>query len=579
MAVNPLGTSGSSIDTSAIVQQLMQVERQPLLKLKQKEAGYQAKISAYAALLSSVSSFKSAVTSLKDSSLMGMKATVSDTSYMTATASSTATAGTYNIKINNIAKAQSIYSTLFTAENAEVADLTTYATQKLQIQVGSSTAKEITINSSNNSLSAIKDAINNASAGVTASIINETGFTISSSNNSIVFNDGSSRTATITAGNYTGAELATAIDTALEAANDPAHPADSYSVSYNATTKKFTITNNSGVSVDFLWEDAGTTAESILGFTSTDHTAVSNGGTATSDYASETSTLYRLVLSSDSAGASNTIKMKVDEDNDGNFEEAGAETDTTGLSRLAFNQSTGVTSMTQSQAALDASLEVNGYSVTRSSNTISDLITGVTLSLVKDTGSSTISLTVAKDTSTLTSKLNSFVSSYNQVMSTINDLRGNATTRGILSGDATSAALKNTLRTIITATYNNTNLVSLGLTHDKNGVLSLNSTTLDSAISSNQSSVITTINTMATSLEASLGDYVNTILPARKDGYQETVKNVQKNAENLERRLQTTEVALRKKFIALDRLLNQLQGTSSYLTQQMDKLGKTFGGK
>jgi flagellar hook-associated protein 2 len=473
MAVNPLGTSGSSLDTNAIVQQLMQVERQPLTKLKQKEADYQAKISAYATLLSSVSSLRSAVNALKDSSLIGMKATVSDTSFFTATASSSASAGTYNIKVNNIATSQSIYSEAFTSESSEVADLTTYATQKLKIQVGSGSAVEITINSSNNTLSGIRDAINDANAGVKASIVN----------------DGSG---------------------------------------------------------------------------------------------------YRLVLSANSTGASNRIVIQVDENNNSTYEEAPDETDTTGLSKLAFNATYdtngnvtgGIANMTQSQAAVDAKLKVDGLEVTRSSNTITDLISGVTINLIKgDSYASNIVLTVAQDTGTLTAKLASFVSAYNQAMSTIRSLRGNAVSKGILSGDATSLSLQNDLRTLTTQTFNNTNLVSLGLTHDKNGVLSLDSSVLNSAISDNQSNVITTINTMADSLYTSLSNYVNTIIPTRQDGYKETVKNVQKNAENLERRLQITEVALKKKFIALDRLLNQLQGTSDYLTRQMDALGKVFGGK
>jgi flagellar hook-associated protein 2 len=568
MAVNPLGTSGSSIDTSAIVQQLMQVERQPLLKLKQKEAGYQAKISAYATLLSSVSSLKSAVTSLKASSLMGMKATVSDTSYMTATASSTATAGTYTMKIGSLAAAQSLSSLRFGSQTMKVADLSTYTTQKIKIQVGSSTAKEITINSTNNTLSGIKDAINSASAGVTASVVKESSsFVIDANNKTIIFNDGTAdRTATIAEGTYTSSGLATAIQTAL---NSAPGTTNTFSVQYDTTLSKFKITNSAGPNVNILWGSTSTTAEQILGFDPTTDAVTAGSSTTGDDTVDGT---YKLTLTSNTTGASNTISLSVDEDNDGIYGEAG-ETDTAGLSSLASGN------MSTTQAAADASITVNGLTVARSSNTVTDVITGVTMNLVKISGATEFTLTVAQDTSTLTSKLNSFVSSYNQVMSTINDLRGNATTRGILSGDATSAALKNTLRTIITATYNNTNLVSLGLTHDKNGVLSLNSSTLDSAISSNQSSVITTINTMATSLEASLGDYANTILPVKKSGYQDSVKNVQKNAENLERRLQTTEVALRKKFIALDRLLNQLQGTSSYLTQQMDKLGKTFGGK
>ncbi|MEW6740494.1 MAG: flagellar filament capping protein FliD [Nitrospirota bacterium] len=568
MAVNPLGTSGSSIDTSAIVQQLMQVERQPLLKLKQKEAGYQAKISAYAALLSSVSSFKSAVTSLKDSSLMGMKATVSDTSYMTATASSTATAGTYTMKIGSLAAAQSLSSFRFGSQTMKVADLSVNTTQKIKIQVGSSTAKEITIDSTNNTLSGIKDAINSASAGVTASTVKESSsFVIDANNKTIVFNDGTAdRTATIAEGTYTSSGLATAIQTAL---NSAPGTTNTFAVEYDTTLSKFKITNSAGPNVNILWGSTSTTAEQILGFDPTTDTVTTGSSTTGDDTVDGT---YKLTLTSNTTGASNTISLTVDENNDGTYGGAG-ETDTAGLSSLASGN------MSTTQAAADASITVNGLTVARSGNTVTDVITGVTMNLVKISGATEFTLTVAQDTSTLTSKLNSFVSSYNQVMSTINDLRGNATTRGILSGDATSAALKNTLRTIITATYNNTNLVSLGLTHDKNGVLSLNSSTLDSAISSNQSSVITTINTMATSLEASLGDYANTILPVKKSGYQDSVKNVQKNAENLERRLQTTEVALRKKFIALDRLLNQLQGTSSYLTQQMDKLGKTFGGK
>jgi len=570
MAVNPLGTSGSSIDTSAIVQQLMQVERQPLLKLKQKEAGYQAKISAYAALLSSVSSFKSAVTSLKDSSLVGMKATVSDTSYMTATASSTATAGTYTMKIGSLAAAQSLSSLRFGSQTMKVADLSTYTTQKIKIQVGSSTAKEITIDSTNNTLSGIKDAINSASAGVTASLVKESSsFVIDANNKTIVFNDGGARTATIAQGTYTAEGLASAIDTALEAGNDPAHPVDSYAVTYDSGIKKFVITNNSGVSVNFLWGDTGTTAEQILGFDPTTDTVTAGSSTTGDDTVDGT---YKLTLTSNTTGASNTISLTVDENNDGTYGGAG-ETDTAGLSSLASGN------MSTTQAAADASITVNGLTVTRSSNTITDVITGVTMNLIKKSDPTEFTLTVENDSSSLKSKVNSFVSSYNQVMSTIKDLRGNATTRGILSGDATSLSLQNELRTVITRTYNNTTLVSLGLTHDKNGVLSLNSTTFDRAVSSSQSNVVTTINTMAKSLDVSLGDYVNTILPVKKSGYQDSVKNVQKNAENLERRLQTTEVALKKKFIALDRLLNQLQGTSSYLTQQMDKLGKTFGGK
>ncbi|MEW6417008.1 MAG: flagellar filament capping protein FliD [Nitrospirota bacterium] len=476
MAINMVGSGGSGLDINSIVSQLMQVERQPLLRLQQKEAAYQAKISAYATLLSSVTSLKSAISDLTASGLIGRSATVSDTTFMTASATSSASAGTYNIKINNIATAQSIYSTIFASESSEVADLTTYATQKLKIQVGSGTAAEITINSSNNTLSGIRDAINNANAGVNASIIND--------------------------------------------------------------------------------------------------------GTG-----------YRLVLAVNSTGASNRIVVKVDEDNNGIFEES-AETDSTGLSRLAFNPASydgsgnpsgGVQQMTQSQAAVDAKIKVNNLEITRSSNTITDVITGVTLNLLKgDSYATSLTLQISEDSSSLTTKISSFVSAYNSTMNVINGLKGNITQTGVLAGDSTLVTLAGALRSVTTTRYgtgNTDNTLSyLGITHDKNGVLGFDSSKLSTAISSDADNVTSIINQMATSFESTLSNYINTIIPAREEGYQQTVENIQEDEEKLDRRLQLTEIALRNKFIALDKLLNQLQGTNTYVTQQMDLFTKISGG-
>jgi flagellar hook-associated protein 2 len=590
MAVNPLGTSGSSIDTNAIVQQLMQVEMQPLLKLKQKEAGYQAKVSAYATLLSSVSSLKSAVGGLKDIT-MGKSASSSDTTFFTATATSSAASGAHTININNIATAQSIYSSTFASESSEVADLSTYTTQKLRLKVGSTTT-DISITSSNNTLSGIRDAINNAKAGVTASTL-DSGFVVTASNKTIKFTEGvSTYTVNLTEGTYTASALSAEIKRAIEAGNG----ANAYTVSYDTTSKKFTIQSDAANAdnVDFLWEDAVTTAEGLLGFTATDHAAVSPGNSTVSD---NTVGTYRLILTSNSTGVANRIIVQVDEDNDGTFEESGAEQDTTGLSKLAFNAtynadgttSGGITNMTQTQAAVDAKLKIDNLEVTRSSNTISDVITGVTITLLKGdsanyaTSAGNKTLTISDDTSSLTSKISSFVSAYNAVMSTITGLKGNTAQRGILSGDSTLTTLSGLLRSVTTTKYRDSatdnTLSYLGITHDKKGVMSLDSSKLSSAISASSSAVTSMLDEMATSMETSLNSYVNTIIPARKSGYQETVKNIQKSEENLDRRLQLEEVALKKKFIALDRLLNQLQGTSSYLTQQMDMLGKTFGGK
>ena len=568
MSTSPISLSGSGLDVNSIIEQLMAIEKRPLLNLQKKEVGYQAKISAYGTLLSAVSNFKSTVTALKDDSLMEMTASVSDTTYMTATAESSAAAGTYSIAISSLAAAQSLYSMRFGSQNSKVADLSSVATQKIKIQVGSNTATEISVTSSNNTLSGIRDAINDADAGVTAAVVKEnSNFVISASNNTILFNDGTDKTATITAGTYTGSELATAVQTAL----NTAYGSSAFTVSYDSAATKFSITNGTGSSVNFLWGNSSTTTEQILGFDPVTDTVADSSSATSDDLVDGT---YKLTITSDSTGASNSLKIQIDEDNDGTYEESG-ETDTVGLSSLAFNSSSGYTNMTQSQAAADAGITINGLAVARSTNSLTDVITDVTLNLVKVT-SSAITLTIAESSTTLKSKVTSFVSSYNQLMGNIKNLRGDINKKGILSGDTTTLTLSNLLRRVITTKYNDNTLASLGLSHDKNGTLSINSTILDSEISDSSADVTTTLNDMAESLESSLSDYISTIIPAKKNGYQESMKSIQKDKSDFTRTLDLTETALRAKFRALEKALNQLQGTSNYLTQQMDSIGKIY---
>ena len=146
--------------------------------------------------------------------------------------------------------------------------------------------------------------------------------------------------------------------------------------------------------------------------------------------------------------------------------------------------------MTESQAASDASITVNGLAVSRTTNSLTDVITDVTLNLVKVT-SSAITLTVSTSSTTLKSKVTSFVSSYNQLMDNIKNLRGDINKKGVLSGDSTTLTMSNLLRSVITTKYNDKTLASLGLSHDKSGTLVLNSTILDSEISSSSANVTT----------------------------------------------------------------------------------------
>lgn len=102
---------GSGLDITSIVSQLMTIESQPLLRLQQKEASYQATLSSFGTLNSALNTFETAVSSLSSASqFQGLTATPSNSSVLSATATTKATPGTYNVNVTQLAQAQSILS-------------------------------------------------------------------------------------------------------------------------------------------------------------------------------------------------------------------------------------------------------------------------------------------------------------------------------------------------------------------------------------------------------------------------------------------------------------------------------------
>lgn len=174
---------GSGLDINGLVSQLVAAERAPTTqRLAVKEAKLQAKLSAYGTLKSSLSSFQSAANTLKSlNTFQARSASVSDSTVMTATASSIAQEGSYSVKVLDLAQAHSLAST------AGFEDLSTaVGTGSLTFRFGSYNVAETTftqngevpsktvvIGDADNSLSGIRDAVNAANIGVRASIVND----------------------------------------------------------------------------------------------------------------------------------------------------------------------------------------------------------------------------------------------------------------------------------------------------------------------------------------------------------------------------------------------------------------------
>jgi flagellar hook-associated protein 2 len=194
---------------------------------------------------------------------------------------------------------------------------------------------------------------------------------------------------------------------------------------------------------------------------------------------------YRLTLTSNDTGAANAMRVSV-ADGDGN------NTDTAGLSKFAFDgRTSGVKNMTQSAAAQNASLTIDGINISKASNTVTDAVEGVTLNLLKQsaTGTST-SLTVARDGAGIQSAIQGFITAYNSTAKTLSDLSAynvKTKTAAALQGDSAVLSIQSSLRNILNSPLSNagggfTTLSDIGVSLQTDGTMALDNTKFQAAI-------------------------------------------------------------------------------------------------
>ncbi|ODV41899.1 flagellar hook protein [Cupriavidus sp. UYMMa02A] len=187
---------GSGLDLGSLLDQLTTAEQAPLTVLKQQQSSYQTKLSAYGQLQSMLAAFQGTANQLsKPSFFNAATATSSNTGVLTATGSNTAAAGNYAVNVTALAQAQSLVSTGQVKQDAAIGtgtihiDFGAITGGTLDTNTASptyskysgagytantgSTGFDIKIDSSSNTLQGVRDAINKANAGVTASIIND----------------------------------------------------------------------------------------------------------------------------------------------------------------------------------------------------------------------------------------------------------------------------------------------------------------------------------------------------------------------------------------------------------------------
>ncbi|HHJ39570.1 MAG: hypothetical protein AXA67_09665 [Methylothermaceae bacteria B42] len=195
MAITSTGL-GSGLDIAGIVQKLVEAERVPVsTQLDRKEADLQAKISSYGTFKSALSEFRSSLAGLRNSSnFEALSATSSNEDVLTASASSNAEVGSFNLEVKQLAQSHGLASGSFADPDDIVGSGTLtirFGTTELGTITDPDTGEETTtysftqnpakgtltidLDDTNNTLTGLRDAINKAGGGVSANIVYDGG--------------------------------------------------------------------------------------------------------------------------------------------------------------------------------------------------------------------------------------------------------------------------------------------------------------------------------------------------------------------------------------------------------------------
>lgn len=194
----------------------------------------------------------------------------------------------------------------------------------------------------------------------------------------------------------------------------------------------------------------------------------------------------RLTLTSPETGKKFAMRITVN-DNDG------TNTNASGLSALAYDPTAGVNRMTQTIAAENSEVKINGLLLTQSSNKVEDAIAGVTLNLKKAQPGTLVNLSIKANQAQVSLLIRDFVKQYNDTMSTFNNLTkydSVSKKAGALQGDAGIRAIKFSISSLLTEKNADPanpiqTLAALGITTNNDGILQIDDDKLAAVINSN----------------------------------------------------------------------------------------------
>lgn len=534
------GISQYSSDFQSILTRAQQIAQLPITALQNQQTDNQNKSQALDTLDPLVGSLGSAVASLGTLAANGgLAASSSNTSLVSAVTTGTAAAGSYTI--SDIKSLASAASEMSLTGYADTSTSPVSASGYVNLVVGSQTY-QLNI-SKNNNLTGLVNAIDNSGAAVTASILT-TG-------------TGATPDYLVVTANSTGA-------TTLQL-NDLKSPSDL--ITNTGTGTETSLTN---------YADPTSTPVSSSGYVN-----LVVGSTTYNLNISANNNLNGLVQAINNAGAGVTAAAS-----NGSLS---ISTNNSSATTIQLNDMTPTNLISNTNQGSNADFFLNNIEVTRSSNTINDVISGVSLTLNSTTSTSNPSATisVSTDAGQLSSALQSLVTNYNSLVDQVNQQTGQS--GGALVGDSMIWQISNDMQQL--ATYWNPSssssihsLSDLGIEFDDTGKMSFNQNTFNSLSQTQISDAFSFLGSSTSGLAAlannftQITDPIEGLIQMELTDYQNQDTSLTNQITTLTAQATATQNTLTAKVQAADALCAELESEQTNVSAEVQSLNYVMYG-
>lgn len=414
LGLNSISGLISGIDSQALVESIIEVERRPVYLLEARKAQEQLRLASYEALQGAFEGLKNALDGLRrPQDYRTTVAMVSNAQILSVIADQDAPAGTYTLTVNQLAQSHQAVSQGYADPETEL------GTGTVSISLGGSEVLSVELTEGDNTLQALADAINEAGAAVTASVVN-TGSGATPYQLILAGSEtGAGQLVTVSSDVTGGAGLAFggvgAVVVGTQAGSSAVTSGGHYTGNSSASFS-FDVTTGGVVGTDEIviaWSnDQGDSGEIVLPADYTPGEAVHVFGGLTLDFGAGD-----LQAGDDwtVSATSGTIQAAQD-------------------AVVSFGSSDGGATPVQ---------------VTSADNTLADLIPGASINLLKADGEEPVNITLQQDATGVKSRITGFVTAYNDVINFLNQqmtYNAEAEAAGLLMGDPIALRLDTSLR-------------------------------------------------------------------------------------------------------------------------------------